>query len=219
MRFRRKSRQRAEDLLEGRGSHGPSPEGVSERNDTGAGEDGPSPDAPGPGPPAELDEEFAGPPPEWIECYRAANQADAALMADYLERHGITTRLIQDLRMVTGQAMIEVHGVLIRTKDIPRERRLTDRIERRRARRQRPAEFPWGELSVIALFTLMVGAGVGSALGGAIGGAVDRELAGQVVGGGLGFAAGLSLMIRLYRVRRRADAAAMAAEEPAGGSA
>jgi hypothetical protein len=218
MRFRRKRRPRAEDLLKGRGSRGRSPDGVAEHNDTGAGEDGPIPDAPGPGPAAELDEEFAGPPPEWVECYRAAGQADAALMADYLERHGITARLIQELRVISN-VMIEVHGVLIRPKDIPRARRLTDRIERRRARRQRPAEFPWGEFTLIASFILIIGTLGGSALGGAIGGAVDRELAGQVVGGGLGIAAGLSLVIRLYRVRRRADAAATAAEEPAGGSA
>jgi hypothetical protein len=201
-------------------SRGISPEGQADRDDTRVGGDGPIPDSPGFGSVAEPGDEFGGPPPEWVECYWTSGQADAASFANYLESHGVVTRRIDEPRILGAHAMTLVSIVLIRPKDLPLARSLIDRIERRRARRQRqrPAEFPWDAFAFIALVTLTFFAGLGAAIGAGIGGLIGWEQAG-VVGGGLGSAIGLFLMIRLYRARKRADSAATVAGNPARGSA
>jgi len=201
-----------------------SPVGQADHDDTRAGGDGPIPDSPSFGSVAEPGDEFGGPPPEWVECYRTAGQADAAFFANYLESHGVVTRRIDEPGIFGTHAMTPVSMVLIRPKDLPLARSLIDRIERRRARRQRqrPAEYPWdtmAKFAVVTFFTLILFAGLGAAIGDGIGGLIGWEQAGQVVGGGLGSAIGLFLMLLLYRARKRADSAATVAGNPASGSA
>src|SRR5262249_11146976 len=125
--------------------------------------------------------------------------------------------VMEEPRTLGAHAMTLVSFVLIRPKDVPRAQRLIARIERRRARRQRPAEFPWDAFIVVALFTVIIFAVLGAAIVGAIGKAIGWEQAGLVVGGGLGYAIGLSLMIWLFRARKRADSATVAGN-PARGS-
>jgi hypothetical protein len=217
---RSKFRSNEDDWPGSSESRGLSPEGQADHDDTPVGGDGPIPDSPGFGSVAELGDEFGGLPPEWVECFRTAGQADAASFANYLESHGVVTRRIDEPRILGTHAMTLVSFVLIRPKDVPRAQRLIARIERRRARRQRqrPAEFPWDKFAFVALFTLTFFAVLGAAIGDGIGGLIGWEQAGPVVGGGLGSAIGLFLMIRLYRARKRADSAATVAGNPARGS-
>src|SRR5262249_7391615 len=215
---RSKFRSNADDRPGSRGARGVSSEGEVDDNDTRVGSDRRIQDSPGSGSVAEPGDEFGGPPPGWVECYTTAGQADAALFANHLESHGIITRVMEEHRILGTKAVTLFSFVLIRPKDVPRAQRLIARIERRRARRERPAEFPWDAFIVVALFTVILFAGLGAAICGAIGKAIGWEQAGLMVGGGLGFAIGLSLMIWLFRARKRADSAAMVAGNPARGS-
>jgi hypothetical protein len=215
---RSKFRSNADDRPGSRGARGVSSEGAGDHNDTRVGGDRRIQDSPGSGSVAEPGDEFGGPPPGWVECYTTAGQADAALFANYLESHGIITRVMEEPRILGTHAMTLVSFVVIRPKDVPRAQRLIARIERRRARRQRPAEFPWDKFAFVALFTLTFFAVLVAAIGDGIGGLIGWEQAGPVVGGGLGSAIGLFLIIRLYRARKRADSAATVAGNPARGS-
>jgi hypothetical protein len=142
--------------------------------------------------------------------------ADAALMANYLEIRGIIARPIREPRVLGSQAIFEASGILIRPKDLPLARRLIERITSRRARRQRPAEFPWDSFSIIGLHVLLITSGAGGGIGALIGGSTDWEQVCIGVGGGFGFIIGLSLMIWLYRVRKRADAGIPVAKATVG---
>jgi hypothetical protein len=212
---RSKFRSNADDRPEGRGSRDVPLEGEVDYNDTRVCGDRRIQDSPGSGSVAEPGDEFGGPPPGWVECYTTAGQADAALFANYLESHGIITRVMEEPRLLGAHAMTLVSFVLIRPKDVPRARRLIARIERRRARRQRPTESSWDGSIVVALAPASFLAALGTAIGDAIGKAMGWEQAGLVVGGGLGFAIGLSPMIWLFRARKGADSAATAAGNPA----
>src|SRR5262249_21057816 len=181
-----KCRSEMDDSLRTCGACGTSSEAEEDPSCTRACKAGPSPDSPGSGWTTEPEDGFHEPPPEWVQCYWTNSRADAALMANHLESRGIIARPIQEPRALGSDAMYEVNGVLIRSKDLPRARRFLERIERRRARRQRPTEFPWDAFGVIGAFVLTIGLVTGLPIGAKIGEVMGWEQVCTGVGGGLG---------------------------------
>ena len=178
---------------------------------TQAGAARPIPAAPGTDPDFEPQSDL----PELVECFSSRDQADAALMAQYLEERGIATRLMRDTQAVTGQLMYKFGRVLIRPKDIPRAGRLMRRIQKRRAQRERrsaeSAEYPWEKLAAIGVLILPFCTVIGALIGVQVGDwpGWDRPVCGTI-GGIFGCIIGLSLIIWVFRLRTRADAMARA---------
>jgi hypothetical protein len=184
---------------------------------THAGAVGPIPAAPGTCPVVEAQ----GDPRELVECYRTGDQADAALMARYLEERGIVTLLTPEPLALTSHLMHEVGRVLIRPKDVPRARRLLRRIERRRAQRERQAarsaEYPWDKLAALVVLVLPFCTATGVIIGAQLDEWLDWERSVYgIVGGTFGGIFGLSLIIWVYRLRKRADASARAEDVASG---
>jgi hypothetical protein len=186
------------------GSCGSSPEGEEDPSRTRACKAGPFPDSPDSGSPLEFEDGVHGPPPEWIECYRTGNLADATLMAGYLRSHGINARMTRDNGAQWGYGCFEGDRVLVRAKDFSLARRLMERIKRRRARRQHPAESPRNAFDplFVFMFCFLGGFTIGVVIGQLTG--WERVCAG--VGAGFGFGIGLFLRFRSCRARKRADA-------------
>ena len=158
---------------------------------------------------------------ELVECYSTRDQADATLMAQYLEDRGIATRLTEEPRALIGQLMYDVCRVLIRPKDIPRAGRLMRRIKRRRAQRERraapSAEYPWEMLAGIGVLVLTFCIVMSAMIGAQIGEWSDwGQLVCGIVGGMFGGIIGLSVIIWVYRLRKRADAGARAVKPTVG---
>jgi hypothetical protein len=154
----------------------------------------------------DLKDERGGPPPEWTECYMTRDHADAALMIGHLKSRGISARLICEPRALTSQVLFDVSRVLVRAKDLPRARRFIERIARRRARRRGPTEFPWDVFVGIGVFALSACVPLGILIGDGIGWATCWGEVGRGIGVGLGVLAWLSLVIWLYKIRKRTDA-------------
>ncbi len=194
-----------DDSLEICGSCGTPPGGKRGRSRTDASRVGTIPGSPDSDLARELDDEFGPPPSAWVEYYRNSDQTDVALMAQHLESHGIRTCQIQEHRLISGLAMLHISGILIREKDIPQANQFIERIMRRRAKRQRPKEFPWETFAPIGFIALTLCTVAGDLIGRGIGGGTDWELICKRLGGALGFIVALSLMIQLYRARKRAE--------------
>ncbi len=178
---------------------------------------GPSPAAPGTDPVIEPQGDLR----ELVECYSTRDQAEAALMAQYLEERGIATRLTREPRALTSQLTYEVGRVLIRPKDVPRAGRLMRRIERRRAQRERlaarSAEYPWDKLAAIGILVLPFCIVTGAMIAVQIGEWPDwGRLVCGIVGGMIGGIIGLSVIIWVYRLRKRADERARAEKAKVG---
>ncbi len=193
------------------GSCGTSRAGVECPSHTHAGAVRSIPAAPGTDPVIEPQGDL----PELVECFRARDQADAALMAQYLEERGIATHLTLEHQAFANQLMYEAGQVLIRPKDIPRAGRLMRRIQKRRAQRERraaqSAEYPWDKLAGVGVLVLPICILTGVTIGVQIGKWPDWEprVCGTI-GGMFGCLIGLSLMIWVYKLHIRADARARA---------
>jgi hypothetical protein len=161
----------------------------------------------------EPEDELRRPPPEWIECYRTGDHAEAELLTGALNNRGIRARLNPEPRAVINQMLAQGNGVFVRAKDLRRARRLIEKIAKRRARRRGSTEFPWHAFAPIALLVFTIGIVAGSSIGHLIDETAGWDNVCLVIGGGLGFLAGLVPMIWLYRIRKRADAGCSQAGE------